>query len=348
MNTWLKSMIAGQKGWSFQSEKGIERIGSSTLKLKPYKELKTTIHSSPIKDLEAHIDYLENIYFLYVYNPFENSFKGLMFFNDQGTILDNSTLAFETDIIDELLTSHPIKNLEEIFFTGDRFTGGNMAHVLLDHGARAHVALGLNFSSEQIAFYSTTWNWGKELIQSLFGKVQYLEPNKIYHFKKLYLFSNITNKDLGVPTIQFCPTYMQRIKTKLQDKTSITKAHRRIYINRLSATSRSIKNEREIIRYLSKKGFQSIELNKLKPMEQISLFSEASIIIAPHGAALTNLIACKEGTKVIEFFVGNRKVRTYEKLSELLRLSYNRLDFQLDNENLSIQQFKQTIERVLP
>lgn len=82
-------------------------------------------------------------------------------------------------------------------------------------------------------------------------------------------------------------------------------------------------------------------------MEQIYLFSEARFIIAPHGAALTNLIACKEGTKVIAFFVGNRKVKTYEKLSELFKLSYNRLDFQLDKEGIPLQQFKQTIEQLL-
>lgn len=347
MNTWLQSMIAGQKGWSFQSEKGKERIGSSRVELSLYQEHKKTFHSAPIKGLDASIDYLENIYFLYVFNPFGNAFKGLMFFNKRGVILDNSTLALKASEIVKLLATKSIHKLDEFFFVGDRFTGGNMAHVILDHGARANVASDLKFSSKQLAFYSSTWDWGKELIHSLFDEVKYLEPNQIYHFKKLYLFSNITDKNLGVPTIQFCSAYVQRLKNKLQDKISVNKTHRRIYINRLSATSRSIKNEQEIINYLNHKGFESIDLNEFKPMEQIYLFSEASIIIAPHGAALTNLIACKEGTKVIEFFVGNRKVKTYEKLSELFKLSYNRLDFQLDKGGIPLQQFKQTIEQLL-
>ena len=340
-------MIAGQKGWSFQSEKGKERIGSSMVELIQYKELKKTVHSAPIKGLNASIDYLENVYFLYVFNPFGNSFKGLMFFNENGFISDNSTLAFETDKISELLASHPIQKLEDFFFVGDRFTGGNMAHVLLDHGARADAALGLKFPSEQIAFYSTTWNWGKELIQSLFGDVQYLEPNQIYHFKKLYLFSNITDKELGVPTIQFSPSYVQRLKKSLESKISLKKNHRYIYINRLAAKSRPINNEGEIIRYLNNKGFESIDLNKLKPMEQIYLFSEACIIIAPHGAALTNLIACQEGTQVIEFFIGHRKVRSYEKLSKSFKLSYHRLDFEQNNQGIPLKQFQKEIHKIL-
>jgi len=36
--------------------------------------------------------------------------------------------------------------------------------------------------------------------------------------------------------------------------------------------------------------------------EQAVLFNECETIIAPHGAALTNMAHCRPGTKVIEFF----------------------------------------------
>lgn len=52
------------------------------------------------------------------------------------------------------------------------------------------------------------------------------------------------------------------------------------------------------------------------------LFANAKIVIAPHGAGLTNLIFCKPGTKVLEIFQSHED-DTYCYLAQVLGLDYH-------------------------
>ena len=36
--------------------------------------------------------------------------------------------------------------------------------------------------------------------------------------------------------------------------------------------------------------------------EQVELFVYADVVVAPHGAGLTNLLFCREGTRIVEIF----------------------------------------------
>jgi capsular polysaccharide biosynthesis protein len=77
---------------------------------------------------------------------------------------------------------------------------------------------------------------------------------------------------------------------------------RRIYISRTKAHHRRILNEPAVIEALAPFGIMPIELESLSLAEQIALFAQADIIVAPHGAGLTNLTFCKPGTRVLEIF----------------------------------------------
>lgn len=75
-----------------------------------------------------------------------------------------------------------------------------------------------------------------------------------------------------------------------------------IYISRQKAISRNVINEGKIINFLSNYGFKKIILEDLTFKKQVEIFNSAKVIIAPHGAGLTNLVFCKEKTKVVELF----------------------------------------------
>lgn len=75
---------------------------------------------------------------------------------------------------------------------------------------------------------------------------------------------------------------------------------KRIYISRSKAKRRQIVNEGELIEELLKCGFKILHLEDYSIIEQIKFFRNAEIVMAPHGAGLTNLIYCKENIKVIE------------------------------------------------
>ena len=103
---------------------------------------------------------------------------------------------------------------------------------------------------------------------------------------------------------------------------------KRIWISRMDSSRRSISNEQEVIDFLEPFGFISVKLSSLSVLEQATLFNQSEVVIAPHGAGLTNLVFCKPGTKVIEIFlppdVNGRwsGIGDYCYLSNQLNLSY--------------------------
>lgn len=72
----------------------------------------------------------------------------------------------------------------------------------------------------------------------------------------------------------------------------------RLYLRR-RGTLRHLVNEAELEDRLTAAGFEVIETGTLSLEAQISRFREAECIVAPTGAALTNIIWCKPGTRVI-------------------------------------------------
>jgi hypothetical protein len=74
----------------------------------------------------------------------------------------------------------------------------------------------------------------------------------------------------------------------------------RIYIARFDAGARAMENERAFAERLSGIGFQIVISEKLSFREQVRLFSQADVIVGPHGAGLTNCVYCRPGTTIIE------------------------------------------------
>ena len=109
------------------------------------------------------------------------------------------------------------------------------------------------------------------------------------------------------------------------DKVSVSPEpiNNRIYISRQSATRRRVKNEAEVVDMLGSHGFERYVLEDLSVADQIELFSNADMIVAPHGAGLANIIY-SESSVVIELF-GDSKKTTFYRLAELLDHEYHYL-----------------------
>lgn len=102
-------------------------------------------------------------------------------------------------------------------------------------------------------------------------------------------------------------------------KKDVTK--RKIFLARRK--TRLITNEAEVRDVLKSFGFEIVEDVARSVDEQISLFQEASVIVAPHGAGLTNLLWCEPGTKVLELFYGGYKKAGYYYICKILGLEYS-------------------------
>jgi capsular polysaccharide biosynthesis protein len=79
---------------------------------------------------------------------------------------------------------------------------------------------------------------------------------------------------------------------------------KRIYISRRRAAVRRVLNEKDFERILRDAGFVLIEIESLSWPEQVALFSNAEVVLAPHGAALVNAAFCEPETLIAE--IGTR------------------------------------------
>jgi hypothetical protein len=80
----------------------------------------------------------------------------------------------------------------------------------------------------------------------------------------------------------------------------VNKRKHRIYVKRGNVKRRKVINESQIIVLLEKYGFEPVVMDNKTVQEQAEIFAQAEAIVAPHGAALTNLLFIQPGVKVIE------------------------------------------------
>ena len=81
-------------------------------------------------------------------------------------------------------------------------------------------------------------------------------------------------------------------------------------------------NEPEIVDTLKQYGFESVALETLSLLEQIALMANAEVVIAPHGAGLTNIVFCDPGTKIIEFLYPASVNVMYWTIAEEMKFEY--------------------------
>lgn len=98
---------------------------------------------------------------------------------------------------------------------------------------------------------------------------------------------------------------------------------RKLYLTRKNQLSRRIINEDALLPILHDEGFEIIDCDQLTLPGQVVLFSEASCIVGPHGAALTNLLWAPPGTRVLEIFEPSWIRRFYWSLCMALGHDYH-------------------------
>lgn len=98
---------------------------------------------------------------------------------------------------------------------------------------------------------------------------------------------------------------------------------RRIYVSRLGVKRRPLFNEQEVIDALAHRGFDIIDAGLLSVAEQQRLFSEAALIVASHGAALTNLAWCHHSARVLEFLPQRHRNPCFSDMARMLGMGYH-------------------------
>ncbi len=77
-------------------------------------------------------------------------------------------------------------------------------------------------------------------------------------------------------------------------------AQRKIFISRAKAQRRRLVNEDRLWPLLEAEGFERVYMEELSFEEQVELMKDTAVLVAPHGAGLTNMMFCQKGTHIVE------------------------------------------------
>jgi capsular polysaccharide biosynthesis protein len=100
---------------------------------------------------------------------------------------------------------------------------------------------------------------------------------------------------------------------------------RRLYVSRNDTSRRHLTNEAELVAALEPLGFESVTMSGRSVAEQAALFAEAEVVVAPHGGALTNIVFCQPGTKVVELFPAGYTPVCFWTITDAIGLDYRPL-----------------------
>ena len=115
---------------------------------------------------------------------------------------------------------------------------------------------------------------------------------------------------------------------KIIDNIKVPEFKPKIYIRREDANYRKIVNEADLISNLRKREFDIINPQHFEILEQMKIFSNAEVIVAPHGSNMSNIIFCRKGAKIIEIspelnhLYEQNIAKRYQNIADILNLEF--------------------------
>ena len=124
-------------------------------------------------------------------------------------------------------------------------------------------------------------------------------PDRTFLAERL-LVPSTPNQDLDAPR------WVTRWLRDRLPPSGRTDTPRRLYLSRgRTPYTRIYRQEPELWPWLEQRGFVMLDPGTLSVQEQIDVFHNAELVVAPHGAALTNITFCRPGTRELELFAGS-------------------------------------------
>ncbi|HYH95858.1 glycosyltransferase family 61 protein [Hyalangium sp.] len=162
-----------------------------------------------------------------------------------------------------------------------------------------------------------------------------LKDGELYQVRRLILPSDlcrILDRYEGMPVGEtdavLAPSWVRRTAQLLGSvRAAPARAPwRKLYLTRRNAGYRKVRNEHELELMFIEQGFEVVSLEGASFDSQVALFRQASLIVAPTGAALTNLMFCQPGTRVI-VLSSNHEGSNFYIFSQLAQVMGLRLEY---------------------
>ena len=193
-----------------------------------------------------------------------------------------------------------------------------------------------------------------------------LEAGVAYRVQKLFYpsdLSRILDRYEGTPKVEcdcvLSPTWI-RAATKLVGSVYRGPAKtpwRKLYLTRRNASYRLVRNEADIELMLLEQGFEVADLTGASLESQLALFREAALVVAPTGAAVTNILNAAPQAKFI-VLTSNHPAMNFYIFSQLAgivgidleyvtgRRLYTRQDYTMhDDYEMDVDAIRQVVRK---
>lgn len=164
-------------------------------------------------------------------------------------------------------------------------------------------------------------------------KITELKSDKTYLAKEIIAQSNIPyfSKDV---IFQIRETVFRKVSA-----THMRKSAQNIYISRNKATRRKILNESELLNILSAYNFITVYLEDMTWREQVQLFRNANLVVAMHGAGLSNILYGEAAKGIIELRPSSSQNGLFRLLASECSIPYREISVTAPNTNVHDESF---------
>lgn len=138
----------------------------------------------------------------------------------------------------------------------------------------------------------------------------------------VHQFERLVVPSIPFPPEQIAPWACSYLRSLFPERVS---GPNKVYLRR-GAGRRRLANEAELEAALAKIGFVAIDPQRLTVFEQVKQLSAAQFVVAPHGAALTNMIFAPPGGLMLELFHPRHKNNCFVNIAAACGLHYKGLD----------------------
>jgi capsular polysaccharide biosynthesis protein len=104
-----------------------------------------------------------------------------------------------------------------------------------------------------------------------------------------------------------------------------TRGTRRLLVSRRDAAKRRVTNEDALLSALKGLGFELVVPGTLPFSEQVATFSEAQLVVGPHGAGLANALFMPKGSAMLELHHTGSRRPYYRRLADSVGIRYQAL-----------------------
>lgn len=197
----------------------------------------------------------------------------------------------------------------------------NYYHWMLESLPRWKMLLAANWRDyDYVLLHSQPVRFQEEVLDRLQIPVEkrlHCSKNAVHQFERLVVPAMPFRRDNV--SVWACAWLRSLFQTKAT-------GHEKLFLKRGNASRRRLLNEPELETALQEHGFVSVQADGLSVEEQAKLMGSARCVVAPHGAALTNIVFAAPRTLVFELFHPRHKNECYVNLAAACGHQYASLD----------------------